>query len=197
MGANTPRGLSEAERGFVRGDSPATGIWPVRPCQMDRHTEPLMYRIGTHAQFSPVTYLWELDAPDIAHAVGPGQFVIVRHQAGRVRGRGLRSPRPRAALRSAQESDLRRRRRGRGGYLPSPVPVLGDGRPIIVDGIGLCGSCRITVAGQMKFACLDGPEFDGHQVNFEELALRGKRFEREERESPRPYQQCRHTSTPA
>jgi hypothetical protein len=66
-----------------------------------------------------------------------------------------------------------------------------------VDGIGLCGSCRITVAGQMKFACLDGPEFDGHQVNFEELALRGKRFEREERESPRPYQQCRHTSTPA
>ena len=69
-------------------------------------------------------------------------------------------------------------------------------KPVVVDGIGLCGSCRVTVAGQMKFACLDGPEFDGHRVNFEELAARAKRFEREERESLLLHQECRHTSKP-
>ena len=54
---------------------------------------------------------------------------------------------------------------------------------IMVDGTGMCGSCRVTVGGRMKFACVDGPDFDGHAVNFEELMLRQKRFEREERES--------------
>ena len=68
---------------------------------------------------------------------------------------------------------------------------------IMVDGTGMCGGCRVITSGKPKFACVDGPEFDGHQVNFEELAPRGKRFEREERESLRLYQRCRHTSTPA
>ncbi|MBP1610494.1 MAG: glutamate synthase homotetrameric, partial [Acidobacteria bacterium] len=52
---------------------------------------------------------------------------------------------------------------------------------IMVDGTGMCGSCRVTVGGKMKFACVDGPDFDGHQVNFAELMLRQKRFECEEK----------------
>jgi NAD(P)H-flavin reductase len=44
--------------------------------------------------------------------------------------------------------------------------------PIMVDGTGMCGGCRVTVGGQVKFACVDGPEFDGHQVDFAELAAR-------------------------
>ena len=51
----------------------------------------------------------------------------------------------------------------------------------MVDGTGMCGSCRVTVGGKMKFACVDGADFDGHLVNFDELSLRQKRFEREEK----------------
>ena len=44
--------------------------------------------------------------------------------------------------------------------------------PIMVDGIGMCGACRVTVGGKTKFACVDGPEFDGHEVDFDELKIR-------------------------
>ena len=44
--------------------------------------------------------------------------------------------------------------------------------PIMVDGTGMCGGCRVTVGGKVKFACVDGPEFDGHQVDFAELSAR-------------------------
>jgi ferredoxin--NADP+ reductase len=44
--------------------------------------------------------------------------------------------------------------------------------PIMVDGTGMCGGCRVTVGGQTKFACVDGPEFDGHKVDYDELMLR-------------------------
>ncbi len=48
--------------------------------------------------------------------------------------------------------------------------------PIMVDGTGMCGACRVTVGGEVKFACVDGPEFDGHLVDFDELIKRNKRF---------------------
>ena len=51
----------------------------------------------------------------------------------------------------------------------------------------MCGSCRVTVGGKMKFACVDGADFDGHLVNFDELALRQRRFVREEKESLERY----------
>jgi homotetrameric NADPH-dependent glutamate synthase len=54
---------------------------------------------------------------------------------------------------------------------------------IMVDGTGMCGSCRVTVGGEVKFACVDGPDFDAHKVNFDELMLRQKRFEHEEQEA--------------
>jgi ferredoxin--NADP+ reductase len=53
--------------------------------------------------------------------------------------------------------------------------------PIMVDGMGMCGVCRVTVGGKMKFACIDGPEFDGHTVDFDELIKRQRLFLPEER----------------
>jgi ferredoxin--NADP+ reductase len=44
--------------------------------------------------------------------------------------------------------------------------------PIMVDGTGMCGGCRVTVGGKIQFACVDGPEFDGHLVDFDELSTR-------------------------
>jgi homotetrameric NADPH-dependent glutamate synthase len=64
---------------------------------------------------------------------------------------------------------------------PFGVPTVVSLNSIMVDGTGMCGSCRVTVGGKMKFACVDGADFDGHLVSFDELALRQKRFEREEK----------------
>ncbi len=58
---------------------------------------------------------------------------------------------------------------------------------IMVDGTGMCGSCRVTVGGKVQFACVDGPDFDGHLVHFDELMLRQKRFECEEQECMKRY----------
>jgi NAD(P)H-flavin reductase len=52
--------------------------------------------------------------------------------------------------------------------------------PIMIDGTGMCGVCRVSVGGTTKFACVDGPDFDGHQVNWDELAQRRKMYLREE-----------------
>jgi glutamate synthase (NADPH) small chain len=62
---------------------------------------------------------------------------------------------------------------------------------IMVDGTGMCGSCRVTVGGRLRFACVDGPDFDGHQVDFDELALRMQRFAYEERECLQRYEEER------
>ena len=53
--------------------------------------------------------------------------------------------------------------------------------PIMVDGMGMCGACRVTVGGRTMFACVDGPDFDGHQVDFEELMTRMKMFTPQEK----------------
>lgn len=55
--------------------------------------------------------------------------------------------------------------------------------PIMVDGTGMCGGCRVSVGNETKFACVDGPEFDGHLVDFDNLMLRNKRFICEEDEA--------------
>jgi ferredoxin/flavodoxin---NADP+ reductase len=52
------------------------------------------------------------------------------------------------------------------------VPTLVSLNPIMVDGTGMCGGCRVSVGGETKFACVDGPEFDGHQVDYDELMMR-------------------------
>jgi glutamate synthase (NADPH/NADH) small chain len=72
---------------------------------------------------------------------------------------------------------------------PLGIPTVVSLNSIMVDGTGMCGSCRVTVGGKMQFACVDGADFDGHQVNFDELSLRQKRFQREEKESLERYRQ--------
>ncbi len=52
------------------------------------------------------------------------------------------------------------------------IPTVVSLNPIMVDGTGMCGACRVTVNGEVKFACVDGPEFDGHGVNFDEAMRR-------------------------
>ena len=48
--------------------------------------------------------------------------------------------------------------------------------PIMIDGTGMCGGCRLTVGGKMVFACVDGPEFDGHQIDFDEAISRSNMY---------------------
>ena len=62
------------------------------------------------------------------------------------------------------------------------VPTLVSLNPIMVDGTGMCGGCRVSVGGQTKFACVDGPEFDGHQVDYDELMLRLQAYCEDEQE---------------
>jgi len=64
---------------------------------------------------------------------------------------------------------------------PFGVPTVVTLTPIMIDGMGMCGVCRVTVRGKMKFGCVDGPEFDGHQVDFDGLIRRQRMFLPEER----------------
>jgi ferredoxin/flavodoxin---NADP+ reductase len=59
--------------------------------------------------------------------------------------------------------------------------------PIMVDGTGMCGGCRVSVGGEQKFVCVDGPEFDGHQVDFAEIAARLKAYRDQERHALDDY----------
>lgn len=56
------------------------------------------------------------------------------------------------------------------------IPTIVSLNPIMVDGTGMCGACRVTVGGEVKFACVDGPEFDGHLVNFDEAMKRQQMY---------------------
>ena len=64
--------------------------------------------------------------------------------------------------------------------------------PIMVDGIGMCGACRVSVGGKTKFACVDGPEFDGHEVDFPELRRRLAAYREQEKVSIDDYQRTAH-----
>ena len=60
------------------------------------------------------------------------------------------------------------------------IPTIVSMNPIMVDGTGMCGACRLTVGDEVKFACVDGPEFDGHLVNFDEEMKRQQMYKTEE-----------------
>jgi NAD(P)H-flavin reductase len=64
---------------------------------------------------------------------------------------------------------------------PHKIKTIVSLNPIMVDGTGMCGGCRVKVGDGVKFACVDGPDFDGHQVDFDDLMARLKRFQEEER----------------
>ena len=63
---------------------------------------------------------------------------------------------------------------------PYGIKTIVSLNPIMVDGTGMCGGCRVTVGGKIKFACVDGPDFDGHQVDFDELMNRNSVYKKEE-----------------
>lgn len=60
------------------------------------------------------------------------------------------------------------------------IPTTVSLNPIMIDGTGMCGGCRVTVGGKVRFACVDGPDFDGHQVDFDELMRRNRMYAEEE-----------------
>ncbi len=70
---------------------------------------------------------------------------------------------------------------------PHKIPTLVSMNPIMIDGTGMCGACRVMVGGEMKFACVDGPEFDGHAVDFEGLLNRLKSYIPEEAEAKEKF----------
>lgn len=73
---------------------------------------------------------------------------------------------------------------------PYNIKTLVSLNPIMIDGTGMCGGCRVTVGGEIKFACVDGPDFDGHKVDYDELMKRNstyRDFETHDRENCRMY----------
>lgn len=74
---------------------------------------------------------------------------------------------------------------------PYGIKTVVSLNPIMIDGTGMCGGCRVTVGGETKFACVDGPEFDGHQVDWDELIKRNNFYRNEEKQEVEHY--CRLT----
>jgi glutamate synthase (NADPH/NADH) small chain len=68
------------------------------------------------------------------------------------------------------------------------IPTVASLNPIMLDGTGMCGGCRVSVGGKTLFACVDGPEFDAHQVDFDQLALRNRAYLNAESAADRNYQ---------
>ena len=64
--------------------------------------------------------------------------------------------------------------------VPKEVGLIVSLNSLMVDGTGMCGGCRVSVGGETKFTCVDGPEFDGHKVDFEEFLTRHKTYHKEE-----------------
>ena len=70
------------------------------------------------------------------------------------------------------------------------IPTVVSMNPIMIDGTGMCGGCRLTVGGETKFACVDGPDFDGHLVDFDEAIARSKMYKAEEAASMERHADC-------
>ena len=68
--------------------------------------------------------------------------------------------------------------------------------PIMVDGTGMCGGCRVKVGERVRFACVDGPDFDGHQVDFDDLMMRLRRYKEEERVAMERWSETCRMATP-
>jgi NAD(P)H-flavin reductase len=80
---------------------------------------------------------------------------------------------------------------------PHGIKTVVSLNPLMVDGTGMCGGCRVKVGGQVKFACVDGPDFDAHQVDFDDLMARLRRFADEEKTAlARWNESCRMKAEP-
>jgi aerobic-type carbon monoxide dehydrogenase small subunit (CoxS/CutS family) len=63
------------------------------------------------------------------------------------------------------------------------IPTLASLNTIMVDGTGMCGACRVTVGGKTRFTCVEGPEFDAHQIDFDEMLMRMGAYRNEEKQA--------------
>ena len=80
---------------------------------------------------------------------------------------------------------------------PHDIKTMVSLNPIMVDGTGMCGGCRVKIGGEVKFACVDGPDFDGHQVDFDDLMTRLRRYAEEEKAAVERWSEsCRMTMQP-
>ena len=80
---------------------------------------------------------------------------------------------------------------------PHKIKTIVSLNPLMVDGTGMCGGCRVKVGGQVKFACVDGPDFDGHLVDFDDLMSRLRRFTVQEKAARERWSEtCRMTAVP-
>lgn len=70
---------------------------------------------------------------------------------------------------------------------PHGIHTMVSLNPIMVDGTGMCGACRVTIGDESKFVCVDGPEFDGHKVDFDQLILRNRSYFKEEKLAMEEY----------
>ncbi len=75
------------------------------------------------------------------------------------------------------------------------IPTMVSLNPIMVDGTGMCGACRVSVGGETKFACIDGPDFDAHKVDFALLMSRLKMYEEVEKKAMERYKQLEHSAS--
>lgn len=71
---------------------------------------------------------------------------------------------------------------------PFSVPTVVSLNPVMVDGTGMCGACRVSVGGATRFVCVDGPDFDGHKVNWDELAARNQIYKESEKQAMELWQ---------
>lgn len=76
---------------------------------------------------------------------------------------------------------------------PKDIKTIVSMNPIMIDGTGMCGGCRVTIGGVTKFACVDGPDFDGHQVDWAEAISRSRMFRPEEQRAMEKLHKCRLT----
>ena len=76
---------------------------------------------------------------------------------------------------------------------PKDIKTIVSMNPIMIDGTGMCGGCRVTVGGVTKFACVDGPDFDGHHVDWAEAISRSRMFRPEEQRAMEKLHKCRLT----
>ena len=66
---------------------------------------------------------------------------------------------------------------------PYGIKTIVSMNPIMIDGTGMCGGCRLTVGGEVRFACVDGPDFDGHLVDFDEAIRRSAMYREDEKKA--------------
>jgi len=80
---------------------------------------------------------------------------------------------------------------------PHKIKTMVSLNPVMVDGTGMCGGCRVKIGEVVKFACVDGPDFDGHLVDFDDLMFRLQRYKETEREANEKFNEnCRMRTIP-